>query len=175
MNMIKKFNNEAIASFDLTVFGQEIFLFENNIAYVLLPFHKLGYYDDIKGLSHNYNLGYVIFEDVNKYKIRKCQYKKDGSQDINSKVAYEVSVNDVENSDYNNFEISDIGLNPIGLNWQSLKIKCRLIHLAYDFTSPDCSPTNYNDISKDQLVKSFLLTQNLENLYTLVNEIDNIE
>jgi hypothetical protein len=171
MNIIKNFESEAIATFELSVFGQEILLFEDNHAFVLLPFHKLGYYDDIKGISHNYNLGYFIFEGVKNYKIRKCQYRKDGTQDIRSKVSYDVGIDDTGDNNYSNFEISDMGLNPIGLIWQSLKIDCRMIHIVYDFIENDCTSTDYLEVANNKEINSFLLTYDLYYLQELLSQI----
>lgn len=171
MIIIKNFDSEAIATFELSVFGQEILLFENDVVFVFLPFYKLGYYDDIKGLIHNYNLGYIIFEDVENYKIKKSQYKNDGSQDFGSKVGYEVIFEKIENNSYNRFEIADIGLSPVGLVWQSLKVNCKLLHIAYDFISNDCSSTNYFEASKNKEVNNFLLTQDLSRLYKILTQI----
>lgn len=175
MTIIKNFNSETIATFELSVFGQEIFLFENNVAFVFLPFYKLGYYDDNKGLSHNYNLGYVIFENVENYKIRKCQYKKDGSQDVDNKIEYNVLFDNNNNNNNTSIEISDMGLNPIGLIWQSLNINSKLMHIAYDFISNDCTSTDYFKVINNMAINRFLMTHDLHYLQKILMQINKMK
>jgi hypothetical protein len=168
MKIIHNFDTETIALFDLTLLGQETYLFIGKIGYLLIPFHKLGHYDENKGMMHNYNLGYLIFEKMGGFSVKLLPHKGK-IIDYQSEISYQMQIEQPQK--LKNILFEDIGLRPTGLVSFSIDIQYQHLHLAYNFTSPDCSPTHYFDISNDQSIRNFLLTQNLENLRELVNEI----
>lgn len=168
MNTITDFDIEAIASFDLTLIGQEAHISLNNTVYLLIPFYRLGHYDNEKGLSHNYNLGYFIIEGVKKCKVKTFQYNG-GSIDYSNELIYDVMFNQSEKNKEIIFE--DIGLRAAGLVSLTMAINYSRFHMAYDFISLDCTPTDFNKILDDKVIIEFLLTHNLAFFRELLDAI----
>jgi hypothetical protein len=168
MNLIIDFDPETIALFELTLLGQETFLLEGKKGYLIIPFYKLGYYDASKGLSHTYNLGYLIFEEVTNYKIRVLPHI-DKSINYDEDVKYEMQLIDFES--LNKILLEDIGFRTTGFVSTSINVDYFRLHVAYDFISPDCSPTNYTEVIKNIEISDFLLLHNLKNLHYLIHEI----
>lgn len=120
-------------------------------------------------MIHNYNLGYIVFEKIGNYSVRL--FPHNGNMiDYENKISYQMHVEQTEKLKEILFE--DIAIRPTGLTSFSIGIQYQHVHLAYDFTSPDCSPTNYDYVLKDHSIKRFLLTQNLEALHVLVRKIN---
>lgn len=172
MEIIRNFDTETISLFDLTLLGQETYLFSGKVGYLFIPFHKLGHYDETNGMTHNYNLGYLVFERLCRYSVKILPHKGKFI-DYDCKISYSMQIEQPEFSKEILFE--DIAIRPTGLISISIGIQYQQIHLLYNFTSPDCTPIDYDDALKDQSIKSFLLTQNLENLHDLVCKINKME
>jgi hypothetical protein len=168
MKIISNFDTETIALFELSLLGQEIYLLENNKPYLFIPFYRLGHYDDKKGMTHTYHLGYIILEGVNRYKIAFLRHNNKNI-DYESKTSYETMF-DFTNID-NEITFEDLGLRTTGLVSISVSVKYSNIHIAYDFTSPNCAPTNYSEVIKDKEIKDFLLRYDLRDLRYLIHEI----
>ncbi len=165
MEKILNFNTEVIALFDLTLLGQETYICIGKSAFLLLPYYRLGHYDDQIGMSHVYETGYLVFEKVSSYKVEIIPHK-DGIIEYDDKIAYEMIFS--VGRGVKTILMEDLGCRPTGLVSYSLEVFCQSVVLLYNAISKDCLPTKYSDVVRDENTMNFLLNPNLIESYKMI-------